>query len=167
MLAAVIPHPGQRCENSLTSPSRTTSRSSVLLPAKSYSQDHESQMNSASYNYHEVKTTPDWSHAQLEVSQAHCRYKRSRIKLIHTQICMLIIFFTVIISCSCEHNLSSSPRLSDGRYFEGIGCAGNQSRYFDMISTGISLSTIFKSDEDILRTSPFDFTRICDLVSVI
>ena len=71
---------------------------------------------------------------------------------------------TIVISSSSDHNLSSSPRWSDCRHFECIGCAGDQCRDFDAIGTGISVSTVFKCDKIIFRAYPLYFTWIWDLM---
>ncbi len=104
-------------------------------------------------------------HAHTHIHKHACMHTHTHmytILLINTN---TLNSCTIIISCSCEHNLSSSPRPSDGRHLECVGCTGDQCRDFNAVSAGIGLPTIFKPDKDIFRASPFDFTRICDLIS--
>ena len=65
---------------------------------------------------------------------------------------------TIITRHFNEHDFSSSPKLSDGRYFEGICCAGDQCRDFDAVGSNVSLSRVYKTNQEAFRASPFHFS---------
>ena len=69
-----------------------------------------------------------------------------------------LIQHTIITCCFNEHDFSSSPKLSDGRYFKGICCAGDQSRDFDTVGSNASLSRVYKTNQEAFRASPFHFS---------